>query len=675
MRFASPGPVGAVQRARWLLALVRSPWCSSWCCVAGGCGRCGFQPDPGVKVVVPAMPTTLDWSYSDPDELGELPRHARHPARAHHARAGPLRAARAGRAVGARPADRQRPGGLHLPPARGRALVRWRHPAHRAGLRLRLAPGPPWAASAGRWRTSQGAEEVLALQERGAPAEQVEGRARPRGRGGRGRADAAGDAGAAPELLPRAPRERVPVLPRALGGPGGQVRRGGARLLRPASRRAARWRSGPTASSAGTAPASACGWSTTRTPPSRRPSARASAGAGADADQVGDRPGALRAGPRGLRLRGQRRWRSGPRPRRTCSASRCSPPTSSPSTPSARRWTGPRCAAPWRAPWTARRCWRGCCPPRAPATSSCRRSCPGAATPEEAARLPHFDARAGPRGAGPGAGPGRGRCGWCYRAGDSFVPGGGHRRAHRRAARRGGRAGDAGCALGLLRRGGAPHARGPSRLRPATCAAWARTTRTPTPSSPSSSATGNHQTGWETQKGGEPMDRFETAAGRGGRRARRRPARAPSTRQAQAVLLDEMAVDRAALPPGPLLPDASLLRGAGRGPLQLPLPARAAPGASRRRCTEPCLAALVALGRQLVLVPIVALASYFLMAALPLHHGGRRQAAGVPRAARVLPERPGPRGSRSASSARGRSSSRRAAGHQRAGRHRATSCS
>jgi ABC-type oligopeptide transport system substrate-binding subunit len=32
---------------------------------ASGCGRCGFQPDPGVKIVVPAMPSTLDWETSD----------------------------------------------------------------------------------------------------------------------------------------------------------------------------------------------------------------------------------------------------------------------------------------------------------------------------------------------------------------------------------------------------------------------------------------------------------------------------------------------------------------------------------------------------------------------------------------------------------------------------------
>ncbi|WNG52832.1 peptide ABC transporter substrate-binding protein [Archangium minus] len=40
--------------------------------VAGGC-RCGFQPEPGIKVVVPAMPTTLDWSYSDPSSWANYP--------------------------------------------------------------------------------------------------------------------------------------------------------------------------------------------------------------------------------------------------------------------------------------------------------------------------------------------------------------------------------------------------------------------------------------------------------------------------------------------------------------------------------------------------------------------------------------------------------------------------
>lgn len=40
---------------------------------AGACGPCGFQPDPGVKVVVPAMPTTLDWSYSDPNSWANYP--------------------------------------------------------------------------------------------------------------------------------------------------------------------------------------------------------------------------------------------------------------------------------------------------------------------------------------------------------------------------------------------------------------------------------------------------------------------------------------------------------------------------------------------------------------------------------------------------------------------------
>lgn len=41
--------------------------------LVGGCSRCGLQPDPGVKIVVPAMPTTLDWSYSDPTSWTNYP--------------------------------------------------------------------------------------------------------------------------------------------------------------------------------------------------------------------------------------------------------------------------------------------------------------------------------------------------------------------------------------------------------------------------------------------------------------------------------------------------------------------------------------------------------------------------------------------------------------------------
>jgi ABC-type oligopeptide transport system substrate-binding subunit len=40
---------------------------------AAACGRCGLQPDAGVKVVVPAMPTTLDWSTSDPTSWVNYP--------------------------------------------------------------------------------------------------------------------------------------------------------------------------------------------------------------------------------------------------------------------------------------------------------------------------------------------------------------------------------------------------------------------------------------------------------------------------------------------------------------------------------------------------------------------------------------------------------------------------
>ncbi|WP_224243824.1 peptide ABC transporter substrate-binding protein [Hyalangium gracile] len=41
--------------------------------LAAACGPCGFQPDPGIKVVVPAMPTTLDWSFSDPASWANYP--------------------------------------------------------------------------------------------------------------------------------------------------------------------------------------------------------------------------------------------------------------------------------------------------------------------------------------------------------------------------------------------------------------------------------------------------------------------------------------------------------------------------------------------------------------------------------------------------------------------------
>jgi len=37
------------------------------------CDRCGFQADPGIKIVVPSMPTTLDWSRSDPNSWANYP--------------------------------------------------------------------------------------------------------------------------------------------------------------------------------------------------------------------------------------------------------------------------------------------------------------------------------------------------------------------------------------------------------------------------------------------------------------------------------------------------------------------------------------------------------------------------------------------------------------------------
>lgn len=41
--------------------------------LVGACGPCGFQPDPGVKIIVPAMPTTLDWNHSDPTSWVNYP--------------------------------------------------------------------------------------------------------------------------------------------------------------------------------------------------------------------------------------------------------------------------------------------------------------------------------------------------------------------------------------------------------------------------------------------------------------------------------------------------------------------------------------------------------------------------------------------------------------------------
>lgn len=52
-------------RLRWTFILLAL--------AATACGPCGFQPDPGVKVVVAAMPTTLDWSHSDPESWANYP--------------------------------------------------------------------------------------------------------------------------------------------------------------------------------------------------------------------------------------------------------------------------------------------------------------------------------------------------------------------------------------------------------------------------------------------------------------------------------------------------------------------------------------------------------------------------------------------------------------------------
>jgi ABC-type oligopeptide transport system substrate-binding subunit len=48
-------------------------FCALACTGLAACGHCGFQPDAGIKIVVPAMPTTIDWSVSDPNSWANYP--------------------------------------------------------------------------------------------------------------------------------------------------------------------------------------------------------------------------------------------------------------------------------------------------------------------------------------------------------------------------------------------------------------------------------------------------------------------------------------------------------------------------------------------------------------------------------------------------------------------------
>jgi ABC-type oligopeptide transport system substrate-binding subunit len=67
--FLGPGAVElapVVSRPRLVLALL-----GLW--LAAACGPCGFQPEAGLKIIVPSMPTTLDWSYSDPASWANYP--------------------------------------------------------------------------------------------------------------------------------------------------------------------------------------------------------------------------------------------------------------------------------------------------------------------------------------------------------------------------------------------------------------------------------------------------------------------------------------------------------------------------------------------------------------------------------------------------------------------------
>ncbi|WP_434388506.1 peptide ABC transporter substrate-binding protein [Melittangium boletus] len=140
--------------------------------VATGCGRCGFQADPGLKIVVPAMPSTLDWSHSDPTSWANYP---------------VMLVTQRGLTTLA-PDNSVRPG-------LARAWERERTPEGHEVYTFHLREDVRWSdgvtpltaqdfvlgwhrALQGRERGEmsdlRGAEEVLALQERGAPAEALQ---------------------------------------------------------------------------------------------------------------------------------------------------------------------------------------------------------------------------------------------------------------------------------------------------------------------------------------------------------------------------------------------------------------------------------------------------------------------------------------------------------------------
>ena len=138
--------------------------------VAASCGPCGFQPESGVKVVVPSMPTTLDWSHSDPDSWANYPvmlatQRGLTQLQPDHT-VGPGLAERWERVTDARGRDVYT---FHL-----RQDVRWSNGAPLVardfvvGWRRALQ-----GRERGEMADIDGASEVLALQERGAPESEV----------------------------------------------------------------------------------------------------------------------------------------------------------------------------------------------------------------------------------------------------------------------------------------------------------------------------------------------------------------------------------------------------------------------------------------------------------------------------------------------------------------------
>ena len=379
-----------------------------------------LPPDPGVKVVVPSMPTTLDWSYSDPT-AGRTTRSCSPPS-AGSPRCGGGSVRLGSPSAGARGAP---PRASELYTFRLRRDVHWSDGVapspRRTSSSAGAAPCGPRARRDG--GPARGQRRCSRYQEQGAST-----------RGGRTRRSGARGRGARRAHAARRPRPARAAtsspasptstcsFPRPSAHLAGKSEEADARLLRPAARR-------PPAG-AGALPRRALGPRRRARAPGPQPALRlpapaaagTSARAGGHPAQVRDRPRALRARPGGLRLHRQRRWRSqGRRP--DGPAARAAAlhllPRLQHRAPTARPARGAPGHRPGHRSGGADAGLLPAVAPHARAAAARAPRCRDRA--EEAARLPHFDPEQAR--AELAAVPGLDRpLRLVYRAGDSFVP-------------------------------------------------------------------------------------------------------------------------------------------------------------------------------------------------------------------------------------------------------------